>query len=227
MTRVALQNVSKTFRTKRGQEISALLDVNLEVLHAEFLVLTGPSGAGKSTMLRIIAGLEQPSSGAILLDGQPANDIPAAERDVSMVFQHDALFPHLTIRDNLTLGLRLRKFPKSEISFRLEQIAQTLTLAQYLDRFPKELSGGERQRIALGRALVRHPKVLLLDEPLAHLDPKSRDKLRAEIVRLQRELKIATVYVTHDEIEAPNIADRIAILHGGRLQDIERRGRNL
>ena len=220
VARVALENISKTFRSSRGEVVCALQNLTLEIRDSELLALTGPSGAGKSTLLRIIAGLEQPSGGNVLLNNEPANHLPPASRNVAMVFQHDALFPHLTVRDNLALGLRLRKFSKAEIASRVEEIARTLGIAQHLTRFPKELSGGERQRVALGRALIRQPKVFLLDEPLAHLDTDNREKLRAEIVRLQRELRITTVYVTHDEAESRQIADRIATLKNGRLQGI-------
>jgi ABC-type sugar transport system ATPase subunit len=214
---VALQNISKTFRSERGQTVCALHDINLQVNSGELLVLTGPSGAGKSTLLRIVAGLEQPSSGTVFLDGQPANGTPPDKRDVGMVFQHDALFPHLTIRENLGLGLRLRKFPKAEIESRVEQTAAMLGLQNHLARFPKELSGGERQRAALGRAIVRRPKVFLLDEPLAHVDAATREKLRDEIVRLHRELNATMIYVTHDRAEAAAVATRIAVLEAGQL----------
>ena len=218
MSCVALQNVSKTFRSERGQTIHALREITLEMNPGELLVLVGPSGAGKSTLLRVIAGLEQPSSGTIYLNGEPANGVPPDKRDVGMVFQQDALFPHLTARENLGLGLRLRKRPKQEIASRVEEVAATLGLTDHLGRFPKELSGGERQRVSLGRAMVRRPKVFLLDEPLVHLDAATRERLRDEILRLHRELKATMIYVTHDDCEAKAIAARTAVLETGRLR---------
>ncbi len=218
MLRVALQSISKTFHSARGQTISALRDLSLEIHAGELLVLTGPSGAGKSTVLRIISGLERPTSGTVLLDGQPVDDLPPDKRDVSMVFQHDALFPHLTIRENLALGLRLRKFAKDEITSRVEKAAEMLGLLNHLSRFPRELSGGERQRVALGRAMVRQPKVFLLDEPLSHLDGTTREKLRGEILQLHREQRATMIYVTHDPAEAVALATRTVVLNEGQLQ---------
>lgn len=217
MVSVVLQNISKTFRSARGQTVCVLQGINLEVNSGELLVLTGASGAGKTTLLRIIAGLERPSSGTVLLDGHSANGLPPDKRDVGMVFQHDALFPHLTIRENLTLGLRLRKFPKVEIESRVQQAAGMLGLQNHLARLPKELSGGERQRAALGRAIIRRPKVFLLDEPLAHVDAAMRENLRDEIVRLYRRLNATMIYVTHDRAEATAIATRILVLEAGQL----------
>ena len=218
MARVGLERVSKSFRSARSETVWALREATLDVPAGELLVVTGPSGAGKSTLLRIVAGLEQPSSGTVLLDGEPAGALRPDQRDIGMVFQQDALFPHLTVRENLALGLRLRKYPKAEIRSRVEATAAMLGLASHLGRFPKELSGGERQRVSLGRAIIRRPKVLLLDEPLVHLDPATREKLRHEIVRLQRELQATMIYVTHDEAEAKSIATRSVILEAGRLR---------
>ena len=192
----------------------------MEVAEGEFLVLVGPSGSGKTTTLRLIAGLEETDSGSILLDGTVLNTLSPRNRDVAMVFQHSALYPHLTVSANLGLGLKLRKVPKLEIQRRTQDAAERLGLGPFLDRWPGTLSAGQRQRVALGRALVRQPKVFLFDEPLSHLDAPSRMQLRAEIHRLHAQLDATIIYVTHDQLEAMALGDRIAVLHEGMLQQV-------
>ena len=218
MVEVRFEGVTK--RYDDGTE--AVIDLNLTVNDGEFLVLVGPSGCGKSTSLRMLAGLEDVTEGKILIDGNVVNDLPPGARDVGMVFQSYALYPHMTVSDNLSFGLRMQKgearLSDSEIAIRVTEAAELLGLSEHLAKKPKELSGGQRQRVALGRALVRRPKVLLMDEPLSNLDAELRNQMRTEIRRLHDELGTTTVYVTHDQIEAMTLADRIAIMNDGVLQ---------
>tara|TARA_B100001750_G_scaffold246479_1_gene268950 strand:- start:250 stop:1023 length:774 start_codon:yes stop_codon:yes gene_type:complete len=209
--------------TKRYEDgFEAVTDLNLEVKDGEFLVLLGPSGCGKSTTLRMLAGLEDITEGDIAIDGMKINHLPAGARGLGMVFQSYALYPHMTISDNLSFGLRMEKgegrLSDKEIKTRVAEAAEMLDLSDHLNKKPKELSGGQRQRVALGRALVRRPKVLLMDEPLSNLDAELRHQMRAEIRRLHDELGTTTIYVTHDQIEAMTLADRIAIMDDGVLQ---------
>ncbi|MGB0780663.1 MAG: ABC transporter ATP-binding protein [Candidatus Poseidoniaceae archaeon] len=218
MVNVQFEEVNKRY----DDGFHAVKNLNLEVKDKEFLVLLGPSGCGKSTTLRMLAGLEEVTEGSVLIDGMKVNHLPAGARGLGMVFQSYALYPHMSIRDNLSFGLRMmkgeNKLPEDEISSRVKEIATLLELSEHLAKKPKELSGGQRQRVALGRALVRRPKVLLMDEPLSNLDAELRHQMRQEIRRLHDELGTTTIYVTHDQIEAMTLADRIAILDKGELQ---------
>lgn len=198
----------------------ALQRVWLEVAEREFLAIVGPSGCGKTTTLRLIAGLEAPDAGTISLNGKIVNDVPPAEREVAMVFQSHALFPHLTAFENLALGLKLRRVPQAEAAARVREMAELLGLADCLARRPAELSGGQRQRVALGRALVRRPQVLLLDEPLSNLDAPLRRGLRRELLRLHRELGLTTLLVTHDPAEALALGERVAVMNGGVIEQV-------
>ena len=220
MATVELKNVSKVFRQKAGDEVHAVRDLNLAIADQELVVLLGPSGCGKTTTLRLIAGLETVSTGSIAIDGAKINGEPPQDRDIAMVFQRDALYPHMTVFENMAFGLSLRKISKVEIEARVKSIAETLGIVALLARYPRALSGGERQRAALGRALVRKPKVLLLDEPLSQLDRPLRAQLRAEIARLQQSLGITMLYVTHDECEAVRFGGRIAVMNEGVLQQV-------
>ncbi len=222
MARVALENVSKIFQIDARTEVRAVQDVSLVVEEGELLVLAGPSGCGKSTVLRLIAGLEAASSGTISIGGEVVNAIPPEERDVAMVFQNYALYPHMTVRENLAFGLKLRKTPQAEIDRRVRETAERIGLSACLERLPEALSGGERQRVALGRALVRQPRVFLLDEPLSNLDAPLRLQLRREIGRLQARLGVTMIYVTHDQVEAMTMADRIAVMNAGAIQQVGR-----
>jgi multiple sugar transport system ATP-binding protein len=217
---VELRNLSKSFHARNGEAVRAVSDLNLTVSDGELLTLVGPSGCGKTTTLRLIAGLEQPSSGTVCIGGAAMNKIPPQERDVAMVFQKDALYPHMTVFQNMAFGLQLRRVPKSETKTRVEQTAEMLGLASMLQRYPRTLSGGQRQRAALGRAIVRRPKVFLLDEPLSHLDAPLRTQLRAEILRLHKQLGATMLYVTHDQAEAVALGSRIAVMKGGSLQQV-------
>ena len=218
MVNVEFNGVHKQF----DDGFTAVQNLSLEIKDKEFLVLLGPSGCGKSTTLRMLAGLEDVTDGNIMIDGMTVNHLPAGARGLGMVFQSYALYPHMTIRDNLSFGLRMMKgsdkLDDDEIQSRVNEIADLLDLGQHLQKKPKELSGGQRQRVALGRALVRRPKVLLMDEPLSNLDAELRHQMRNEIRRLHDELGTTTIYVTHDQIEAMTLADRIAILNNGELQ---------
>jgi multiple sugar transport system ATP-binding protein len=218
MVGVRFEGVTK--RYDDGTE--AVKELNLAIEDGEFLVLLGPSGCGKSTTLRMLAGLEDVTEGSIFIDGARVNDLPPGARGLGMVFQSYALYPHMTIRDNLSFGLRMQnreeRLPTAEIETRVEEAAAMLGLSDELTKKPKELSGGQRQRVALGRALVRRPKVLLMDEPLSNLDAELRHQMREEIRRLHDELGTTTVYVTHDQIEAMTLADRVAVLDAGVLQ---------
>jgi ABC-type sugar transport system ATPase subunit len=215
-TDVVFEHVTKVFP---GPAL-AVDDLTLEVGDGEFLILVGPSGCGKSTALRMVAGLEKISSGKIVVGGEVINDIPPKDRDIAMVFQNYALYPHMTVEKNLGFALRQRKTPKDELAQRVHSMAELLGLEELMKRRPGQLSGGQRQRVAMGRALVREPRVFLLDEPLSNLDAKLRVQMRAELKKLHQRLGITTIYVTHDQVEAMTLGDRIAVLSAGRLQQI-------
>ena len=216
MATVSLKNIYKIY----DNNVTAVSDFNLEIADKEFVVLVGPSGCGKSTTLRMIAGLEDITKGELYIDGKQVNDVAPKDRDIAMVFQNYALYPHMTVRENMAFPLKLRKVPKDQISQRVEQAAQILDITQYLDRKPKALSGGQRQRVAIGRAIVREPKVLLMDEPLSNLDAKLRNQMRAEIIKLRQRIDTTFVYVTHDQTEAMTLGDRIVIMKDGLVQQI-------
>ena len=201
--------------------VQAVFDLSLRIQDGEFLVLVGPSGCGKTTALRMVAGLEEISDGTISIGERVVNDLTPKERDIAMVFQNYALYPHLNVAENIAFGLRLRRTPKDVIDERVQWAAKLLGLTQYLDRRPKELSGGEKQRVAMGRAIVRKPQVFLMDEPLSNLDAKLRVQMRSEIGRIQREVGTTTIYVTHDQIEAMTMGDRVAVMRKGELQQID------
>jgi multiple sugar transport system ATP-binding protein len=215
MAEVALRNVVKSYG-----EVVAVKNVNLDIPNHEFLVLVGPSGCGKSTTLRMIAGLEEITDGEISIGGEVVNDLPPKDRDIAMVFQNYALYPHMTVAENMSFGLRLRKFAKSEIKARVDNAARILDITELLERRPKQLSGGQRQRVAMGRAIVRNPKVFLFDEPLSNLDAKLRVQMRTEIKRVHQKVKTTTVYVTHDQVEAMTLADRVVVMNGGKIEQI-------
>jgi multiple sugar transport system ATP-binding protein len=215
MATVTFEHVSKLYGP-----VKAVDDLNLEIRDGEFMVLVGPSGCGKTTSLRMIAGLEDISGGTLRIGDRVVNDVPPKDRDIAMVFQSYALYPHMSVRDNLAFGLKLRHTPKAEIEKRVKDAADILDLGRYLDRKPKALSGGQRQRVALGRAIVREPAVFLMDEPLSNLDAKLRVQTRAEIARLHQRLKTTIVYVTHDQVEAMTMGNRIAVMSEGRLQQV-------
>ena len=215
MAHIKLENIVKRFG-----DFVAVKDFNLEVADKEFVVFLGPSGCGKTTTLRLIAGLENPEEGDIFIDGQRVNDLSAADRDIAFVFQFYALYPHLNVYENIAFPLKAVKASKSEIDVRVKRVAEILQISNMLNRKPSVLSGGEMQRVALGRAMVRQPKVYLLDEPMANLDAKIRVDTRAEIKRLQHEIGATTIFVTHDQVEAMSLADRIAVIHLGVLQQI-------
>ena len=216
MAAIELVHLSKVY----GNDVTAVRDLNLDVAEGEFMVLVGPSGCGKSTALRMVAGLEEITSGEIRIEGKVVNDLAPRDRDIAMVFQNYALYPHKNVYENLAFGLRMRKVPKDEQKRRVEEIARILGLGEMLHRRPAQLSGGQRQRVAMGRAIVREPKAFLMDEPLSNLDAKLRVQTRAEILRLQRRLETTTVYVTHDQVEAMTMGDRIAVMSQGVLQQI-------
>ena len=217
MARVELERVSKSF----GAQRPAVREASFTVAHGEFVVLVGPSGCGKSTLLRIVAGLEQPSSGTVRIGERVVNDVAPKDRDIAMVFQSYALYPHMSVAENLSFGLRLRGGAPAEIERRVRAAAEVLGLTELLTRRPRELSGGQRQRVALGRALVRDPAVFLLDEPLSNLDAKLRLAMRTEIARLHRRLGATMLYVTHDQVEAMTLGQRIVVLNGGEIQQID------
>ena len=200
--------------------VVAVQEFNLDIKDKEFIVLVGPSGCGKSTTLRMVAGLEEISSGELYIDGKLMNDVAPKDRDIAMVFQSYALYPHMTNRENMEFPLKLRKMPADEIKKRVDHAAETLGITQYLDRKPKALSGGQRQRVAIGRAIVREPKVLLMDEPLSNLDAKLRNQMRAEIIKLRQQINTTFIYVTHDQVEAMTLGDRIVIMKDGYIQQI-------
>jgi multiple sugar transport system ATP-binding protein len=215
MATVTFDDVNKLYG-----DFQAVKDLSLEIGDGEFMVLVGPSGCGKTTSLRMIAGLEEITSGTLRIGDRVVNDVPPKDRDIAMVFQSYALYPHMSVRENLAFGLKLRKVPKAEIERRVKETAETIQLEKLLDRKPKELSGGQRQRVALGRAIVREPAVFLMDEPLSNLDAKLRVQTRAEIARLHQRLKTTIVYVTHDQVEAMTMGSRIAVMNDGALQQV-------
>ncbi len=216
MAQVSLKNVTKCFMG----DIKAVDNINLGIENREFMILVGPSGCGKSTTLRMIAGLEEMSSGDIYIGDKLVNDVPAKDRDIAMVFQNYALYPHMTVFENMAFGLKLRRYPKSEIIQRVDEAADILSIKHLLNRKPKQLSGGERQRVAVGRAIVRKPLVFLFDEPLSNLDAKLRVQMRTEIHKLHIRLQTTIIYVTHDQTEAMTMGDRIAVMKGGILQQV-------
>jgi multiple sugar transport system ATP-binding protein len=214
---IRLDEISKVY----PNGVLAVNEVTLDIGEGEFVVLVGPSGCGKSTLLRMIAGLEDVTEGEILIDDNDVTDKPPQQRDIAMVFQNYALYPHMSVRDNLAYGLKLRKMPKQEWRRRVEETAKTLGLEELLDRKPSALSGGQRQRVAMGRAIVREPKAFLMDEPLSNLDAKLRVSMRAELARLHERLGVTTVYVTHDQVEAMTLGQRVAVLRDGLLQQFD------
>src|SRR6187397_2405443 len=216
MATVTFDHVYKRY----SADVVAVNDLNLEITDGEFLVLVGPSGCGKTTALRCVAGLETITDGKLLIGDRLVNDVAPKDRDIAMVFQSYALYPHMSVYDNLAFGLKLRKTPKAEIDRRVREAAATIELTNLLDRKPKQLSGGQRQRVALGRAIVREPAVFLMDEPLSNLDAKLRVATRAEIARLHQRLKTTVIYVTHDQVEAMTMGDRIAVMNFGVLQQV-------
>lgn len=235
MAEVTLKHIKKVYpntekKRKKGQKstnlmvtdegVVAVQDFNLDIKDREFIVLVGPSGCGKSTTLRMVAGLEEISDGDLFIDGKRMNDMAPKDRDIAMVFQSYALYPHMTVRENMEFPLKLRKMPKDEMNKRVDEAAEILGITQYLDRKPKALSGGQRQRVAIGRAIVREPKVLLMDEPLSNLDAKLRNQMRAEIIKLRQRIDTTFIYVTHDQTEAMTLGDRIVIMKDGIVQQV-------
>jgi multiple sugar transport system ATP-binding protein len=216
MAAIELVHLGKVY----GNDFTAVRDLNLDVAEGEFMVLVGPSGCGKTTALRMIAGLEEITSGEIRIGGKVVNDLAPRDRDIAMVFQNYALYPHKNVYENLAFGLRMRKVPKDEQKRRVDEIARILGLGDMLQRRPAQLSGGQRQRVAMGRAIVREPKAFLMDEPLSNLDAKLRVQMRAEISRIQQALKVTTVYVTHDQVEAMTMGHRVAVMRDGELQQV-------
>ncbi len=220
MARVVIENLVKTYPEKNGPGVTAVKGINLTIEDREFMVLVGPSGCGKSTTLRMIAGLEDISGGSITIDGKVVNNVLPKDRDIAMVFQNYALYPHMSVYDNMAFGLKLRKFPKKEIDARVREAASMLGLEPYLERKPKALSGGQRQRVAVGRAIVRKPKVFLFDEPLSNLDAKMRVSTRTEISKLHARLGATMIYVTHDQVEAMTMGDRICVMKDGHIMQV-------
>ena len=238
MAEVILKNIKKVYphqepaKKKKGSEekktnlqitdegVLAVQEFSLNIADKEFIVLVGPSGCGKSTTLRMVAGLEEISGGELYIDGKLMNDVAPKDRDIAMVFPNYALYPHMTVRENMAFPLKLKKYPKEEIRKRVDQAAEVLGITEYLDRKPKALSGGQRQRVAIGRAIVREPKVLLMDEPLSNLDAKLRNQMRAEIIKLRQRIDTTFIYVTHDQTEAMTLGDRIVIMKDGVIQQI-------
>lgn len=216
MANLLLKNIDKVY----DNNVQAVFDFNLEIKDKEFIVFVGPSGCGKSTTLRMIAGLEDITRGEFYIDGQLMNEVEPKDRDIAMVFQSYALYPHMSVYDNMAFGLKLKKLPKDEIDKRVKEAAKILEIEQYLDRKPKALSGGQRQRVALGRAIVRNAKVFLMDEPLSNLDAKLRVQMRSEIIKLHERIGATTIYVTHDQTEAMTMASRIVVMKGGYIQQI-------
>ena len=218
MATIALEQINKLY----PNGFHAVKDLDLDVREGEFMVLVGPSGCGKTTALRMVAGLEDISSGTLRIAGKPVNDVSPKDRDIAMVFQNYALYPHLSVADNIGFALKMRKLPKSEVAAKVKETAEVLGLTDWLDRKPAQLSGGQRQRVAMGRAIVREPSVFLMDEPLSNLDAKLRVQMRAEVQRIQRRVNVATMYVTHDQIEAMTMGDRVAVMRAGVLQQCDR-----
>ena len=216
MATVTLKGVKKIYDNK----VTAVHDFNLDIADKEFIVLVGPSGCGKSTTLRMVAGLEEISEGDLIIGDKRMNDVEPKDRDIAMVFQSYALYPHMTVYENMAFALKLRKFPKEEIDKRVREAAEILDITQYLERKPKALSGGQRQRVAIGRAIVREPKVFLMDEPLSNLDAKLRNQMRAEIIKLRQRIDTTFIYVTHDQTEAMTLGDRIVIMKDGVVQQV-------
>ncbi|AIE59230.1 ABC transporter ATP-binding protein [Bacillus methanolicus] len=216
MAELRLEHIYKVYDNK----VTAVHDFNLHIKDKEFIVFVGPSGCGKSTTLRMIAGLEEITKGDLYIDGKRVNNVPPKDRDIAMVFQNYALYPHMSVYENMAFGLKLRKFPKDEIDRRVKEAAKILGLEPYLDRKPKALSGGQRQRVALGRAIVRDAKVFLMDEPLSNLDAKLRVQMRAEIAKLHQRLQTTTIYVTHDQTEAMTMATRLVVMKDGVIQQV-------
>jgi multiple sugar transport system ATP-binding protein len=216
MAQVTLRKVSKSY----DQHVQAVKGVDLDIADEEFVVLVGPSGCGKTTTLRMIAGLEEITDGEIAIAGEVVNDVPPRDRDIAMVFQNYALYPHMTVFDNMAFGLKLRKFGKDEIKRRVDEAARILDIGTLLERKPKALSGGQRQRVAMGRAIVRHPKVFLFDEPLSNLDAKLRVQMRTEIKKVHQAVRTTTVYVTHDQVEAMTLADRVVVMNQGVIEQV-------
>ena len=216
MAQVILKNLTKSFK-----EVTAVNDVDLEIKDKEFMVFVGPSGCGKTTCLRMIAGLEEITSGNVQIGDRIVNDVSPKDRDIAMVFQNYALYPHMSVYDNMAFGLKLRKVPREQIKSRVAEAADMLGLTDLLNRKPKQLSGGQRQRVALGRAIVREPSVFLMDEPLSNLDAKLRVQTRADLIKLHRKLGITTIYVTHDQVEAMTMGDRIMVMCGGLIQQVD------
>jgi len=216
MATVSLKGIKKVYDNK----VTAVHDFNLEIADKEFIVLVGPSGCGKSTTLRMVAGLEEISEGELLIGDRKVNDVPPKDRDIAMVFQNYALYPHMTVYENMAFALKLRKLPKAEIDRKVKEAAEILGITEYLQRKPKALSGGQRQRVAIGRAIVRNPQVFLMDEPLSNLDAKLRNQMRAEIIKLRQRIDTTFIYVTHDQTEAMTLGDRIVIMKDGFIQQI-------
>jgi multiple sugar transport system ATP-binding protein len=217
MAEIVLDDVTKIY----GEGVRAVSDLNIEIADGGFIVLVGPSGCGKTTALRMVAGLESISGGTIRIGEKVVNAVPPKERDIAMVFQSYALYPHMSVYDNMAFGLKLRKLAKEEIDRRVREAADILGLTEFLERKPKALSGGQRQRVAMGRAIVREPKAFLMDEPLSNLDAKLRVQMRSEIARIQHELGVTTLYVTHDQVEAMTMGDRVAVIRKGVLQQVD------
>src|SRR5499426_995502 len=215
MAQVVLKGINKFYDT-----VHAVKDVNLQIRDKEFVVFVGPSGCGKTTTLRMIAGLEAISSGDISIDGQVVNNLPPMDRDIAMVFQNYALYPHMSVYDNMAFGLKMRKFARREIAKRVQEAADILDIGDYLKRKPRQLSGGQRQRVALGRAIVRHPRVFLFDEPLSNLDAKLRVQMRVELKKLHQRLGTTAIYVTHDQVEAMTLGDRVVVMKDGVVQQV-------
>src|SRR5881409_3892531 len=215
MAQVLMKDLNKKY-----DEVHAVKDVNLHIRDKEFVVLVGPSGCGKSTTLRMVAGLEEITSGEISIGERVVNDLPPKDRDIAMVFQNYALYPHMSVYDNMAFGLKMRKFPKPEIQKRVQDAAEILGIQELLKRKPRQLSGGQRQRVAVGRAIVRHPQVFLFDEPLSNLDAKLRVQMRVELKRLHERLETTAIYVTHDQVEAMTLGDRVVIMKDGLVQQV-------
>src|SRR5271170_697569 len=215
MARVAMRSLNKKY-----DEVHAVIDVNLDIRDKEFVVLVGPSGCGKTTTLRMVAGLESITSGHISIDEKIVNELPPMDRDIAMVFQNYALYPHMSVYDNMAFGLKMRKFEKPEIAKRVQEAAEILGIEQLLKRKPRQLSGGQRQRVALGRAIVRHPRVFLFDEPLSNLDAKLRVQMRVELKKLHLRLGTTAIYVTHDQVEAMTLGDRVVVMKDGVVQQV-------